>query len=142
MTSFSTHRRRLMRILPVLALTVAGCAGGSGTATNQTDAEPGPPSSSAATTNAVVYEVTGPGPVAWIKYVTDGKTTTIQEDNVPLPWTKSFSLPVGQGPQQISLLVLNRGEVTASIMVNGRLVNTNTSFGGSGDDPMYLTGQI
>jgi hypothetical protein len=125
---------RVMRVLPALAPALTGCATAG---TDQVGTGPAEPK-----THAVVYEVAGTGPVAWIEYVTDGRTTEVEEHDVALPWTKAFTLPADQGPQELSLVVLDRGPVTATIEIDGHVVDTTSSFGGDDDEPMYLTGRI
>lgn len=92
--------------------------------------------------HTLVYEVTGTGQIAWIKYKTDGKTS-VQEDNVTPPWTKTFTLPA-EGTQQLEVLLQPAGEheLSAAILVNGNVFTSSASAGSDGGGTMSLTGEL
>ncbi|GAB3572293.1 hypothetical protein GCM10027445_29310 [Amycolatopsis endophytica] len=114
---------RVAAIVPVFVL-AAACSG-----------EP-------ATPNTVVYEVTGSGPIAWIKFITDG-STELQESNLTPPWTKTFTLPA-EGTQKLQLLIRPAGEheLQASIEVNGSPLTSGASAGSDGGGTMSLSGEL
>lgn len=80
----------------------------------------------------VVYEVTGAGKAQSITYVTDGMTSTQQEQNVALPWTKTIELPAGKALQMVSLFAQageGTPEISAKITADGKLVKDGKSSG-------------
>jgi hypothetical protein len=85
----------------------------------------------AAKVKTVVYEVTGTGTAGNITYTTDGMTSTEQVSDVPLPWSKTIELPVGEALQIVQVLAQNGGdgEITATITVDGKVVKTGKSSG-------------
>ncbi|MDX8050393.1 MmpS family transport accessory protein [Lentzea sp. BCCO 10_0798] len=79
----------------------------------------------------VVYEVTGTGTANNITYNTDGLTSTQQETNVKLPWSKTVEMKAGEAFQMATLLAQNgpSGEITVKITVDGKLVKDGKSSG-------------
>ncbi|OXM74897.1 hypothetical protein CF166_02620 [Amycolatopsis sp. KNN50.9b] len=99
-------------------------------------------SSEPETPHTIVYEVTGTGQIAWIKYKADGKTS-VQEDGITPPWTKTFTLPA-EGTQQLELLIQPAGEhdLSASIEVDGQPLTSSASAASDGGGTMSLTGEL
>lgn len=54
--------------------------------------------------HTVVYDVSGSGKASTITYTTDGMTTTNQESNVKLPWSKTITLPADQALRMVSIV--------------------------------------
>ncbi|WAL67171.1 MmpS family transport accessory protein [Amycolatopsis cynarae] len=76
-------------------------------------------------THTVVYKVSGKGPASSITYTTDGMTSTNQESNVKLPWTKTLTLPADQALQMVSIMAQGSGEsskIDVEIDVDGKMV--------------------
>lgn len=92
--------------------------------------------------NTVAYQITGTGQIASITFMTDGKTS-VREENVTPPWTKTFTLPA-EGTQQLQLLIQPAGEheLSASIDVNGQPLTSSASAGSDGGGTMSLTGEL
>jgi hypothetical protein len=111
----------------VLIAVVAGIAGGSKTPTTPAAGVPlGSDSTApsvaaqapaAAVAHTVIYKVSGTGKASSITYTTDGMTTTNQEADVKLPWTKTLSLPSGQALQMVSIIAQGSGKGTLSIEI-------------------------
>ncbi|KJK39475.1 hypothetical protein UK23_40735 [Lentzea aerocolonigenes] len=86
----------------------------------------------AAAKRTVVYEVSGAGTANSITYVTDGMTSTQQEGDVQLPWSKTFELPTGEALQMVSIFAqAGKGtpEISAKITVDGKVVKDGKSSG-------------
>lgn len=77
-----------------------------------------------ATERTVVYRVTGDVPAASITYSTDGMTTTNDESNVPLPWTKTLTLPADEAFQVVSIMAQcgGTGTIDVTIEVDGKQI--------------------
>ena len=104
------------------------------TATQQPAAQPPAPAKepAPAAKRTVVYEVTGAGAANSITYVTDGMTSTQQEGNVKLPWSKTFELPAGEALQMVSIFAQagnGTPEIAAKITVDGKVVKEGKSSG-------------
>lgn len=85
-----------------------------------------------ATTRVVVYEVTGAGSANNITYTTDGMTSSEQVGQVPLPWSKTIELPVGEALQMVSVLAQagdGTPEISAKITVDGKVIKEGKSSG-------------
>jgi hypothetical protein len=82
------------------------------------------PTQSASANHTVVYKVSGTGRASSITYTTDGMTTTNQESNVKLPWSKTLSLPTDQPLQLASVLAQGsgKGTIDVTIVVDGKSV--------------------
>lgn len=91
-----------------------------------------PPVEQKADKRVVVYEVTGAGSANSITYTTDGMTSTEQVGQVPLPWSKTIELPVGEALQMVSVLAQagdGTPEISAKITVDGKVVKEGKSSG-------------
>ncbi|MDX3661301.1 MmpS family transport accessory protein [Streptomyces sp. ID05-26A] len=127
----------------LLLIIVSGVANGgkpsgttpaANTATEQPAAQaPAPAKQPApAAKRTVVYEVGGAGTAKSITYVTDGMTSTQQEGDVKLPWSKTFELPAGEALQMVSIFAQagkDSPEITAKITVDGKVVKDGKSSG-------------
>lgn len=121
----------------VIAVAANGGSGGTGTTTQPTGVpagneapaqqQPAKPAS-----HTVVYKVTGTGKASLITYTTDGMTSTNQESDVKLPWTKTITLPADQ-PLQIAQVMAQgssqSSKITVEIEVDGKVVKTAESTG-------------
>lgn len=86
----------------------------------------------AAGKKTVVYEVAGAGTANSITYVTDGMTSTQQEGDVKLPWSKTIELPTGEALQMVSIFAqagAGTPEISAKITVDGEVVKDGKSSG-------------
>lgn len=108
----------------------------AGTATQQPAAAtpaPAPAQQPApAAKKTIVYEVGGAGTANSITYTTDGMTSTQQEGNVKLPWSKTIELPAGEALQMVSIFAQageGTPEITAKITVDGKIVKDGKSSG-------------
>ncbi|MEU7475817.1 MmpS family transport accessory protein [Lentzea sp. NPDC042327] len=80
----------------------------------------------------VIYEITGAGQASSITYTTDGLTSTQQEGDVNLPWSKTIELPAGEALQMVSMIAqAGQGtpEIAAKITVDGKVVKEGKSTG-------------
>lgn len=75
----------------------------------------------------VTYVVTGPDKASMT--YTDGGTNTAQENNAKLPWKKT--VPIGDTviTYQVSAQNAGTGNITCKILLDGKVVKTNTSKG-------------
>jgi len=94
-------------------------------------AEQQPAAKAAATERTVIYKVTGTGKASSLTYTTDGMTSTNQEADVKLPWTKTLKLPAGEAFQMVSLMAQGsgKGELKAAIEVDGTLFKEASAQG-------------
>ncbi|WP_394618221.1 MmpS family transport accessory protein [Lentzea sp. JNUCC 0626] len=86
----------------------------------------------AAAKRTVVYEVSGAGTANSITYTTDGMTSTQQEGDVKLPWSKTLELPTGEAFQMVTIFAQageGTPEITAKITVDGKVVKEGKSSG-------------
>ncbi|SDG33321.1 membrane protein [Lentzea fradiae] len=91
-----------------------------------------PAAAQPAAKKTVVYEVTGAGQAMSITYTTDGMTSTQQEGDVQLPWSKTIELPTGEALQMVSMIVqAGQGttEIAGKITVDGTVVKEGKSSG-------------
>lgn len=82
--------------------------------------------------HTVVYEVTGTAKASSITYTTDGMTSSNQESDVKLPWTKTLSLPGGESFQMVSVLAQGssaHGKLKVTITVDGKLIKEASATG-------------
>lgn len=82
--------------------------------------------------HTVVYKVNGSGKAGLISYTTDGMTSSNQETNVKLPWTKTITLPTDQALQLVQVMAQGSSEsskVDVEIDVDGKVVKTAQATG-------------
>jgi hypothetical protein len=82
--------------------------------------------------HTIVYAVTGHGGVTDVTYTTDGSTTTNQESNPALPWSKTINLSADQAIEIVQVMAQGGSDassVAVTITVNGKLVKTASATG-------------
>jgi hypothetical protein len=80
--------------------------------------------------NQITYSVTGDSGAASITYSADNNFSIAQESDAALPWSKDLTIPKGDY-RFLSISAQNSGDgdITCSIAVGGKVVNTITSSG-------------
>jgi hypothetical protein len=75
----------------------------------------------------VTYVVTGPAKASMT--YTDGGTNTAQDNNAKLPWKKTVPIADTVITYQVSAQNAGGGSITCKILLDGKVVKTNTSKG-------------
>jgi hypothetical protein len=118
-------------LLLIIAAAMSGNRPTGTTSTAPTVEQPAAQQPAAPAKRTVVYEVTGTGTANNITYNTDGLTSTQQETEVKLPWSKTVEMKAGEAFQMVSVLAQNgpSGEINVKITVDGKLVKDGKSSG-------------
>jgi hypothetical protein len=139
------HARSMTVGIVVLGV-LAGCGEPSATSPAPGDSSSAaatsttPAASAASESDVLLLTATGTATVDTLTYVVDDQT--VEERSVPLPWSKSLSIPSDGDRHVWKLTVQHRGgnlEVVAT--VNGSLV-TKSGGGGTGTGTASLSGSI
>ncbi|ORX19610.1 hypothetical protein AWC32_10105 [Mycobacterium xenopi] len=105
-----------------IAFAAAAAVGGAPVGAAVADRPLLPPSS-----ETIRYQVNGsPGVAAYLNYAID--YTQQYQTNVPLPWTKEFTVPPGQ-VYVLSAQSSGTGSITCTISIDGKVVSNMTSTG-------------